>query len=113
MPYISTTTNVKISDESEARIRAALGNSISEIRGKSERWLMLSFRDSVRMAFSGDTSPTAMIEVEIFGSASEGEYSRLTAKITDVISEELKIPKNRIYVKYEEISTWGWSGENF
>ena len=113
MPYISTTTNVKISTDSEAKIRAALGKAIEAIRGKSEKWLMLSFNDGVRMAFRGDTAPTAMIEVEIFGSASSEEYANLTAKITDIISGELSIPADRIYVKYEEIDTWGWSGENF
>ena len=113
MPYISTKTNVKISADNEARMRAALGKAIEAIRGKSERWLMLSFCDEVRMAFSGDTSPTAMIEVEIFGSASSEEYADLTAKITDIISSELSISLDRIYVKYEEIDTWGWSGENF
>ena len=113
MPYISTKTNVKISADSEAKIRAALGKAIEAIKGKSEYWLMLSFDDEARMAFRGDTSPAAMIEVEIFGSASSEEYASLTAKITDIISCELSISPDRIYVKYEQIDTWGWSGENF
>ena len=113
MPYISTKTNVKISADSEAKIRAALGKAIEAIRGKSEKWLMLSFCDEVRMAFRGDTAPAAMIEVEIFGSASDEEYADLTAKITDIISGELPISPDRIYVKYEEIDTWGWAGGNF
>ena len=113
MPYISTKTNVTITEDSEAKIRAALGKAIEAIKGKSEKWLMLSFDGNARMAFRGETSPTAMIEVEIFGSASDAEYAALTAKITDIISGELSIPTDRIYVKYEEISTWGWSGENF
>ena len=113
MPYIATKTNVKISADNEARMRAALGKAIEAIRGKSERWLMLSFTDEVRMAFRGETAPTAMIEVEIFGSASGAEYDDLTARITGIVSEELNIPKDRIYIKYEEIDTWGWNGANF
>lgn len=113
MPYISTKTNVKISEESEAKIRAALGKAIETIRGKSEKWLMLSFSDGERMAFRGDVAPAAMIEVEIFGSASSEEYDGLTKKITNIISGELNIPSDRIYIKYEEIETWGWNGENF
>ena len=74
---------------------------------------MLSFEDNIRMAFAGKTDPVAMIEVEIYGKASDSEYSALTAKISEIISSELQIPKNRIYVKYEEIGVWGWSGENF
>lgn len=113
MPYISTKTNVTITEDSEAKIRAAFGKAIEAIRGKSEEWLMLSFEDKARMAFRGDVSATAMIEVEIFGSASDAEYADLTSRITRIISDELSIPSDRIYVKYEEIDTWGWSGENF
>ena len=113
MPYIATKTNVKITADSEAKIRAALGKAIEAIRGKSEAWLMLSFDDEVRMAFKGKTEPTAMIEVEIFGKASSAEYADLTARITNIISSELNIPADRIYIKYEEIETWGWAGENF
>ena len=113
MPYIATKTNVKISADSEAKIRAALGKAIEAIRGKSERWLMLSFDDEARMAFRGEATPTAMIEVEIFGSASSEEYAELTARITAIVSGELNIPADRIYVKYEEIDTWGFAGENF
>ncbi len=112
MPYIETKTNVKITAESEARIRVALGKAIELIRGKSERWLMLSFADNVRMSFQGDTNPTAIIEVKIYGSATDGEYSALTAKITEIISAELGIAPSRIYVKYEETDVWGWSGSN-
>lgn len=112
MPYIETKTNVKITPESEARIRTALGKAIELIRGKSERWLMLSFADNVRMAFQGDTNPTAIVEVKIYGSATEAEYSALTAKITEIISAELDIASTRIYVKYEEVDVWGWGGQN-
>ena len=113
MPFIETKTNVQISADSEARIRAALGKAIEIIRGKSERWLMLSFLDSVRMSFSGSCEPTAIIEVKIFGKATDDEYSRLTAKITEIISEELSIPTGRIYVKYEQTDIWGYAGSNF
>jgi hypothetical protein len=29
------------------------------------------------------------------------------------MKEELEIQPDCIYVKYEEVSTWGWNGNNF
>ena len=37
----------------------------------------------------------------------------MTAAITDILSKELQIAPNRIYVKYEEVAYWGWNGNNF
>ncbi len=113
MPYIHTKTNVKISDEKEVVLKTEFGKAISIIPGKSERWLMLNFTDSERLWFAGDDSPSAMIEVEIFGGTSETVYDSLTAKLTEIVSAELGIEPSRVYVKYEEIDHWGWNSANF
>ncbi|MCC8070034.1 MAG: hypothetical protein LIO71_09850 [Ruminococcus sp.] len=113
MPYIDTTTNVKISKSSEETIKSKFGEGI-KILGKSESWLMLNFTDNQRMYFQGDNSkPMAMVEVKLFGKAQASAYDRMTSFITDTISNELNIPPNRVYVKYEEVSYWGWNGSNF
>ena len=113
MPFIETKTNVSISSEVEKNIREEFGKAIELIRGKSEYWLMLSFDADKMMAFRGSNAPCAMVEVKIFGSASDSEYSALTAKITEILANHLAISKDRIYVKYDEVSVWGLGGENF
>lgn len=113
MPYIHSQTNVNISEEKETVLREKLGRAISLIPGKSEAWLMLRFDGGCRMAFRGEADPTAMIEVNIYGTASDGTLERMTGALTDIFSEELSIPKDRIYVKYEFCDHWGWQGENF
>ncbi len=113
MPYIETKTNVTISKEQETALKAAFGEAIGIIPGKSENWLMISFSDSQRIWFAGDDAPAAMIEVEIFGSVSDSTYDALTAELTEIVSKHLAIAPSKIYVKYEEISQWGWNGNNF
>ncbi len=114
MPYIETKTTVKISETQESAIRAELGEAIELIRGKSEHWLMLSFFDECRMAFRGTVSPDiAMVEVKIFGSATATEYDALTARITEILTAHLPLSPDRIYVKYDEVDTWGYAGSNF
>ena len=112
MPFIDTKTNVKITEEKERELTRKIGEAITLIPGKSERWLMLNFSDECRMAFAGDFSPTAILEVKLFGAADERSYENLTRSLTDIVNAELSIPKSRIYIKYEEITTWGYGGEN-
>lgn len=113
MPYINTTTNVKISNSSEENIKSKFGEAI-KILGKSESWLMLNFVDNQRMYFQGDNSkPMAIVEVKLFGKAQPNAYDEMTSAITNTISSELNISPNQVYVKYEEVSYWGWNGNNF
>ena len=114
MPYIETKTTARITDEKERILREKLGKAIALIPGKSEEWLMLSFVDGCRMAFRGKCDEDlAMVEVKIFGRASEDAYQALTAAICRILHEELGIAPDHVYVKYEEVSHWGYDGSNF
>lgn len=114
MPLIETKASVKIDTDAVIKLKEAFGKHIELLPGKSERWLMLTFFDECRMAFAGDVStPTAILEVKLLGSATDEAYANLTAALTDTVNEVLSIPKDRIYVKYEETDTWGCGGVNF
>ncbi len=112
MPLITTKASTEITKEKEISLKAQFGKAI-ELIGKSESWLMVEFQDNCRLYFKGDDKASAMIEVDLFGRASESGYDALTEKITEIVSAELGISKDRIYVKYSEIEHWGYSGFNF
>lgn len=112
MPLITTRVSTEISKEKELSLKAQFGSAISLI-GKSESWLMVEFRDNCRLYFKGDAVPSAMLEVDLFGRASDSGYDKLTEKLTEIVEKELEIPRDRIYVKYSEIGHWGYSGFNF
>ncbi len=113
MPYISTTTNVSVSPEKEKILKEKLGKAIECIPGKTERWLMVSIKPDVNMYFHGDSENMAFVDVSILGKASPADYNKMTAVITDILSQELGISPDYIYIKYEECSYWGWNGSNF
>ena len=114
MPYISTVTTKKISQSEREIIKKELGEIISLFPGKSEEWLMLSFSDDVKMYFRGDdSSDTAYVEVSIFGKASPDSCEKVTAAICELYEKKLGISADRVYVRYEESSLWGWNGSNF
>ena len=94
-------------------IKSKLGEAITLIPGKSENWLMVGFEDSYDLYFQGNQNePTAFIEVSVYGRASADVCNRMTGAISTIFNEELGIPKNRIYIKYEEVENWGWNGAN-
>ena len=113
MPYIETTASVAIPSEKERAIKERMGKAIELIPGKTERWLMLSFRENASMYFQGSDRPCAICHVKLYGAATGQAYNRLTAELTGILHDELGLDPDRIYVTYEEIENWGWNGGNF
>ena len=114
MPYINTKTTVTVTAEQEKNLKAKLGKAIETIPGKTESWLMLSFEDNARMWFRGENdAPCAMVEIKLFGKAPASAYDKMTAAVCEILSAELSVPQDRIYVKYEECENWGYDGGNF
>lgn len=114
MPYIDAKLSVSLTQQKGETIKQKLGKAIECIPGKSEQWLMVQLEGDCRLYFQGtDSQPSAMVEVKIFGKAADSAYDAMTAAVTEILSGELSIPAERIYVKYEECSHWGWNGSNF
>ena len=113
MPYITTTTNAKISDEKREKIKAEYGRALS-ILGKTESWLMLSFEDGKDMYFKGRSdSPMAFVDVSVFGKSTDEQCSEMTKEICKILGSELGISPDMIYVKFNGCSQWGWNNMTF
>lgn len=112
MPFIRTSLNTILTANQEDVLKKRFGEAISCIPGKTEEMLMLEFKDSCRMWFRGKQYPMAMVEVAIFGKAPEDAYERMTAVITQILSEELGIASSQIYVNYSEFAHWGANGHS-
>ena len=114
MPFINIKTTEEIAKEKELALKAKLGKAIECFPGKTETWLMLNFEDNCKIYFQGKNDrPAAYLEVSILGSANNSAYDKMTAELTKIINDELDIPSDRIYIKYEETEHWGWNGGNF
>ena len=102
-----------VSDEQKLSIKSALGRAITAIPGKSEGWLMVGIEPEYDLWFKGENDPAAMVEVSIFGSASSNALCTLTSHITGIMTDNIGIPSERVYVKYTSTNDWGWNGSNF
>ncbi len=114
MPFIEVKTNTAIAKESELAIKSEIAKLLAEsFPGKTENWLMLDFAENCRMYFSGSDKPCAMVRIALFGHGSGKSFDKMTAGVCSLIESRLAIPADRVYVKYEEVSHWGWNGGNF
>lgn len=114
MPYINSTLSVKLTDAKRETIKAKLGQIITEIPGKSEEWLMVGFKEEHALYFRGDKKDkAAFVEVKIFGTADRKYKEAITSKVCSLFEGELSIPKDSIYITFDEVKDWGWNGAMF
>lgn len=113
MPYIELKTDKKISEKCEAELVNKFGKAIETFPGKTERYLMVNIEGEHSMAFAGEIGNCCMVSVDLLGSATDEIYADMTKVVCELVSKALDIPEDRIYVKYSEFKTWGWSGINF
>ena len=113
MPYIKTTTNVKVSESIRARMVRQLGADISIWPGKREEHLMLCIEDGCHMAHAGQVDvPMAYVQVCLYGEADTPERGNLTRAITDMLGTELGIAPQQVYIRYEISTAWAVGGRN-
>jgi len=113
MPYIEVKTNKHVSDELAHRISNAMDRLITILPGKTKDWLMTEVKGDCHLTFGGSDAPCILVNVSLFGKSTPEAYEKLTAAICDELRWTLDIVEERMYVKYEEVSTWGWNRTNF
>lgn len=114
MPFIDSKVTVTLSENEREDLKKELGKIVDDIPGKSEKFLMLGFQDNYDLYFKGEKLDYgAFVEVKLFGSVTEDSMKRVTKDICELYKDKLNIPPKSIYVKFEEVDTWGWNGSNF
>lgn len=113
MPFIDSKVTVTLTKEKEEAVKAKLGRAIS-VLNKSEAYLMVGFEDNYDLYMAGEKlEKGAYVSVSLFGNASSSAYDKMTGEICGILSEELGIPGDKIYVTYHGVNDWGWNGSNF
>ena len=113
MPFIDSKITGTVSEEKKEAIKTRLGQAIS-ILNKSETYLMVGFEDNYDLFMAGQKlEKGAYVSVSLFGNASADAYDKMTAKICEILADELAIPGDKVYVTYHGVNDWGWNGSNF
>ena len=113
MPFIDCKLTVPADPGQKEAVKAKLGRAVSCLH-KGETYLMVGMQENYDLWLGGKKlEKGAYVEVSLFGSASSADYERMTGEICRILSEELRIPANCVYVTYHGLSDWGWNGSNF
>ena len=107
MPFIDSKITLKVSEDKKETIKKRLGEAITTLN-KSERFLMVGFEDEYTLYMAGNKlEKGAYVSVSLFGNASSSAYDNMTGKICEILSEELGIPGENVYVTYHGVNDWG------
>ncbi len=113
MPFIDARFSTPVSSQQELSIKKRLGEAITLI-GKSEAYLMVQIQSDCKLYFRGNNDEdSAFFEVKLLGKSTKEKYEALTSALCDIASQELSIPTNRVYVKFEECEYWGYDSFMF
>ena len=113
MPFIDSKLTLPVSQEKRDTIKSELGKAVS-ILNKPESFLMIGFEDNYDLYMGGNKlEKGAYVSVSLFGNAPSSAYDKMTGEICGILSDELGIPGDKVYVTYHGVNDWGWNGSNF
>ena len=109
MPYINITTSAKVKDKK--KLLEDISILVSSLTNKSKRFVMTRLEDNSEMFFE-DESYCCFLEIKSIGSLNPSEMAK---PISDFVCEEIGIPKDKIYISFEDVpgSMWAWNGKTF
>ena len=112
MPLLSIKTNARINDRDS--FAGLASQTTASIIGKPESYVMVLVEDEHTVLFAGNAEPAAYLELKSI-SLPEAETKALSSSLCQLVNEQLKIEKNRIYIEFSnaERHMWGWNGATF
>ncbi len=109
MPYINILTSVKVEDKK--KLLEEISILVSSLTNKSKRFIMAKLDDDSEMYFE-DESLCCFLEIKSIGSLDPSEMAK---PLSDFVYEKIGIPKDKIYISFEDVpaSMWAWNGRTF
>ncbi|MDY6470740.1 MAG: phenylpyruvate tautomerase MIF-related protein [Succinivibrio dextrinosolvens] len=111
MPFIKVKTAFTLTYEQETKLKEGLGKVIENVPYKSEQYLLIDFEDQQKLWLKGRKSEDIVyIEGAVFANECHFGYEDFSRELTDLFSKILNISKDKIYIRYEDISAWSIAG---
>jgi phenylpyruvate tautomerase PptA (4-oxalocrotonate tautomerase family) len=114
MPYLMIKTNQCLDEARLARLLKEASRTAAAALGKPESYVMVAVETNTPMLFGGSDAPLAYLELKSLG-LPESRTADLSAALTETISAELNVEKDRIYIEFADAARhmWGWKGGTF
>ncbi|XP_006130305.1 macrophage migration inhibitory factor-like [Pelodiscus sinensis] len=110
MPKFIINTNVSKDEVTDCFI-GELTQQLPKALGKPAQYVALQISTDQLMSFHGSTGPCAMCFLYCIGKIGEQENKVYSKLLCDLLSKHLKIPADRIYISYFDMSAAniGWN----
>lgn len=114
MPYLMIQTNQCPDEAGLNRLLKTASRTAAEILGKPESYVMVAAETNTPMLYGGSDAPLAYLELKSIN-LPENRTAELSAALTETVSAELKVDKDRIYIEFADAARhmWGWKGGTF
>ena len=114
MPYLKIQTNREMAEDARQEILKKASVLVSRNLGKPEKYVMVRIASAQPMMFAGSTTACAYLELKSIGLL-ESKTEALSKVLCQFLSDELKIPSERVYIEFADTkdSMWGWDGGTF
>jgi hypothetical protein len=92
-----------------------LSRTLARELGKPESYVMTCLNPPTRMTFGGSDAPACYAEIKNIGELSQDTTARITKTLCQLLSSELDVPQNRIYLEFTCTAPhlFGFNGETF
>ena len=110
MPYIAVNTTQKLSDAMKEKIKAELGRLITLIPTKTESGLLVDFSGDRTIYMAGKNVDGAFIELRLLNKFELEPKKKFTEEVFEMLSRELGLKKENMYLNILEFSDWGAGG---
>jgi phenylpyruvate tautomerase len=114
MPLLKIQTNAVVAADAGKQLVAEASRAVAALLGKPERYVMVSLESEATMAFAGDTSPLAYLEMKSVG-LPRASTSALSKALCELVKTRLGVPADRVYIEFADAegAMWGWNGGTF
>ena len=114
MPMIKLQVAGGLAEDKREQMLASISRIVSEGIGKPEKYVMVSIEEGALM-MSGEEGAAAFADLRSIGGLNQGVNREISRKLCALLEETLKIPPDRVYISFTEVSAdnWGWDGSTF
>ncbi|VAX04704.1 hypothetical protein MNBD_GAMMA20-868 [hydrothermal vent metagenome] len=114
MPLLKIHTNQPLDDTAQTALMQKASAKVAELLGKPEHYVMIALDTDQAMLFASSSAPLAYLELKSIGLPDDATTA-LSAALCQLVSEELTIAQDRIYIEFTNARRhlWGWDGHTF
>ncbi|KAG2775310.1 hypothetical protein PC129_g13326 [Phytophthora cactorum] len=109
MPNVQVTSNVSSVGVDKAKAMAAISKALATALDKSEQVVMVHLNLDTPMLFQASDAPCAMIQLRSIGKVDAHHNPTTASMLTETVSQELNIPKDRIYMNIDDVLRSNWA----